>query len=208
MLHGSTYAVIPDQIEAGTYLAAAATAGGDVTIRNVIPKHLESITNKLEAAGAELIEGDDWVRIKRDPAVPLRSINVKTMPHPGFPTDMQPQITAMLTQAEGTSIVTEGVWDNRFRYVDELNRLGAKIQVDGKVAVVVGPSKLKAAPVKATDLRGGAAAVIAALAAEGTTEVEEIGHIMRGYDNIVGKLQSLGAVIELRTYPNEMPKAL
>ncbi len=208
VLHGSTYAVIPDQIEAGTYLAAAATAGGDVTIRNVIPKHLESITNKLEAAGAELIEGDDWVRIKRDPAVPLRSINVKTMPHPGFPTDMQPQITAMLTQAEGTSIVTEGVWDNRFRYVDELNRLGAKIQVDGKVAVVVGPSKLKAAPVKATDLRGGAAAVIAALAAEGTTEVEEIGHIMRGYDNIVGKLQSLGAVIELRTYPNEMPKAL
>ena len=148
------------------------------------------------------------MRIKRDPAVPLRSINVKTMPHPGFPTDMQPQITAMLTQAEGTSIVTEGVWDNRFRYVDELNRLGAKIQVDGKVAVVVGPSKLKAAPVKATDLRGGAAAVIAALAAEGTTEVEEIGHIMRGYDNIVGKLQSLGAVIELRTYPNEMPKAL
>ncbi len=208
VLHGSTYSIIPDQIEAGTYLAAAATAGGDVTIRNVIPKHLESITNKLEAAGAELIEGDDWVRIKRDPAVPLRSINVKTMPHPGFPTDMQPQITAMLTQAEGTSIVTEGVWDNRFRYVDELNRLGSRIQVDGKVAVVVGPSRLKGAPVKAPDLRGGAAAVIAALAAEGVTEVEEIGHIMRGYDNIVGKLQALGAVIERRTYPDEMPKAL
>ena len=208
VLHGSTYTIIPDQIEAGTYLAAAATAGGDVTIRNVIPKHLESITNKLEAAGAELIEGDDWVRIKRDPAQPLRSINVKTMPHPGFPTDMQPQITAMLTQAEGTSIVTEGVWDNRFRYADELNRLGARIQVDGKVAVVVGPTHLKGAPVKATDLRGGAAAVIAALAAEGTTEVEEIGHIMRGYDNIVGKLQALGAVIECRTYPDEMPKAL
>ena len=209
VLHGSTYSIIPDQIEAGTYLAAAATAGGDVTIRNVIPKHLESITNKLEAAGAELIEGDDWVRIKRDPAVPLKGINVKTMPHPGFPTDMQPQITAMLTQAEGTSIVTEGVWDNRFRYVDELIRLGANIQVDGKVAVVIGPSRLKGAPVKATDLRGGAAAVIAALAAEGTTEVEEIGHIMRGYDNIVGKLQALGAHIECRTYPDgEMPKAL
>ena len=149
------------------------------------------------------------MRIRRDPAVPLHSINVKTMPHPGFPTDMQPQITAMLTQAEGTSIVTEGVWDNRFRYVDELNRMGAKIQVDGKVAVIVAPARLKGAPVKATDLRGGAAAVIAALAAEGVTELEEIGHIMRGYDNIVGKLQALGAHIERRTYPDEeMPKAL
>jgi len=132
------------------------------------------------------------------------------MPHPGFPTDMQPQITAMLTQANGTSIITEGVWDNRFRYVDELVRMGAKIQVDGKVAVVVGPSHLKGAPVKATDLRGGAAAVIAALAADGITEIEEIGHIERGYDNFVGKLTALGARIERRTYPDEdaMPKAL
>ena len=210
MLHGTTYSIIPDQIEAGTYLAAAATAGGDVTIRGIIPKHLESITAKLELAGAQLTEGDDWIRLYRDPAVPLHSVNVKTMPHPGFPTDMQPQITAMLTQANGTSIITEGVWDNRFRYVDELVRMGAKIQVDGKVAVVVGPSHLKGAPVKATDLRGGAAAVIAALAADGITEIEEIGHIERGYDNFVGKLTALGARIERRTYPDEdaMPKAL
>ncbi len=210
MMHGTTYSIIPDQIEAGTYMAAAAAAGGDVLIKNVIPKHLEAITTKLEAAGAEVTVYDDAVRVCRDKDVPLQSTNIKTMPHPGFPTDMQPQLTAVLTSADGTSIVTEGVWDNRFRYVDELVRLGANIQVDGKVAVVMGPSKLTGAPVKATDLRGGAAVVIAALAATGTTEVEDIDHIERGYDDLVGKLTALGANITRRYFPDdeEMPKAL
>ncbi len=203
VMHGSTYSIIPDQIEAGTYMAAAAAAGGDVLIKNVIPKHLEAITTKLEAAGAEVTIYDDALRVCRDSKVPLQSINIKTMPHPGFPTDMQPQITAMLTGAEGTSIVTEGVWDNRFRYVDELLRLGANIQVDGKVAVIMGPSNLTAAPVKATDLRAGAAVVIAALSASGTTEIEDIEHIERGYDDLVGKLTALGADISRRVFPDD-----
>ena len=159
LMHGSNYTIIPDQIEAGTYMAAAVAAGGDVTVENVIPKHMEPITQKLRAAGADIREGDDWIRVRR--TGPLLKINVKTLPHPGFPTDMQPQMTAMLTLAEGTSIITEGVWDNRFKYVDELNRLGASITVDGKVAVVEGVRELTGAPVKAIDLRGGAAVIIA-----------------------------------------------
>ena len=207
VLHGTTYSIIPDQIEAGTYMAAAVATGGDVLIKNIIPKHLESITAKLELAGAEITVFDDAIRVRRTGS--LNRINVKTMPHPGFPTDMQPQITAMLTQAEGTSIVTEGVWDNRFRYVDELVRMGANIQVDGKVAVIEGPTRLTGAPVKVTDLRAGAAMLIAALTAEGVTELEDIDHIERGYENLAAKFEGLGATIIRQVIPEEeIPKAL
>ena len=199
-LYGASYSIIPDQIEAGTYMAAAMATGGDIVVRNVIPKHLESITAKLMEMGAVVEEYDDAVRVRRDG--PILHCNVKTMPHPGFPTDMQPQIGALLTMAEGTSIVTEGIWDNRFRYVDELRRMGAQVQVDGKVAVFQGIDQLTAAPVKAVDLRAGAAMVIAGLAARGCTENEEIQNIDRGYEDIVEKLQSLGADIRQVTIPD------
>lgn len=207
ILHGTTYSIIPDQIEAGTYMTVAAATGGDVLVKNVIPKHLESITDKLMKAGAEVTEYDDSIRVKR--TGPLYKTNVKTLPHPGFPTDMQPQITTLLALAEGTSIVTEGVWDNRFRYVDELSRMGANIQVDGKVAVVEGVKELCGAPVKATDLRAGAALLIAGLVANGETQIEDIFHIERGYENIVEKLQSIGADIKKVVDPTvEEMKAL
>lgn len=193
-LYGTTYSIIPDQIEAGTYMAAAVSTGGDVTVCNVIPKHLESITAKLQEMGAEIEEFDEEIRVSASGR--LNHCNVKTMPHPGFPTDMQPQIAVLLSLAEGTSIINEGVWENRFRYVDELRRMGADIQVDGKLAVVQGVPQLTAAPVKAMDLRAGAAMVIAALAARGVTEIEEIQYIERGYEDIVEKLQKLGADIE------------
>lgn len=193
LLHGTTYSIIPDQIEAGTYMVAAAATGGDVLIKNVIPKHLEAITEKLEKSGAQVEEYDDSIRVSRTGK--LNKVNIKTMPHPGFPTDMQPQMTALLALAQGTSIVTEGVWDNRFRYVDELRRMGARIQVDGKVAVVEGTESYKAAPVRAVDLRAGAAVLIAAMAAEGVTEIEDIEHIERGYEDIVEKMTGLGACI-------------
>lgn len=193
-LYGTTYSIIPDQIEAGTYMAAAVATGGDVTVRNVIPKHLESITAKLQEMGAEIEEFDEEIRVSASER--LNHCNVKTMPHPGFPTDMQPQIAVLLSLAEGTSIINEGVWENRFRYVDELRRMGADIQVDGKLAVIQGVPHLTAAPVKAMDLRAGAAMVIAALAAKGVTEIEEIQYIERGYEDIVEKLQKLGADIE------------
>ncbi len=199
-LYGTTYSIIPDQIEAGTYMAMAVATGGDVTVRNVIPKHLESITAKLLEMGVEVEEYDDYIRVCR--SGPILHCNVKTMPHPGFPTDMQPQISTLLTMAEGTSIVTESVWDNRFRYMEELRRMGAEVQVDGKVAVIQGVGKLTAAPVKAVDLRAGAAMIIAALAAQGITEIEEIQHIERGYENIVEKLCSLGADIRRVTVSN------
>ena len=199
-MHGCTYSIIPDQIEAGTYMIAAAATDGNVLIKNVIPKHLESITAKLMEMGAVVEEYDDAVRVRRDG--PILHCNVKTMPHPGFPTDLQPQIGALLTMAEGTSIVTEGIWDNRFRYVDELRRMGAQVQVDGKVAVFQGIDQLTAAPVKAVDLRAGAAMVIAGLAARGCTEIEEIQYIERGYEDIVEKLQSLGADIRQVTIPD------
>lgn len=191
VMHGASYTIIPDQIEAGTYMAAAAATGGDVLIQNVIPKHMEPITAKLRMAGVTVEEGDDCLRVSR--TAPLRPINVKTMPHPGFPTDMQPQMAAMLTMAGGTSIITEGVWDNRFKYVDELIRLGATITVDGKVAVITGTGELTGAPVRATDLRGGAAMIIAALVARGTTDIEDIIHIERGYEDVVEKFVGLGA---------------
>lgn len=194
-LKGVTYSIIPDQIEAGTYMVAAAATGGDIVLENVIPKHLESITAKLEEMGVKFEEFDDALRVYADEK--LKKCNIKTMPHPGFPTDMQPQITALLSIAEGTSMVTESVWDNRFRYIDELHRMGAKISVDGRVAVVEGVKKLKGAVVKATDLRAGAALVIAGLVAEGTTTIENVKHIERGYEDIVEKLRKLGADIKV-----------
>lgn len=197
-LHGTTYSVIPDQIEAGTYMLAAAITGGDLTITNVIPKHLESISAKLIECGAEVIEYDEAVRVimNRRP----KTCNVLTMPHPGFPTDMQPQMTTLLALSDGVSVMTEGVWDNRFKYVDQLTLMGAKIKVDGKVAIINGVERLSAAPVKATDLRAGAAMVLAGLAADGKTEIENVEFIDRGYDNIVEKLSAVGADIRRVTY--------
>ena len=193
-LKGVNYSIIPDQIEAGTYMVMAAATGGDVTIDNVIPKHLESITAKLQEIGVNVEEYSESVRVYCDK--PLKKCNVKTMPHPGFPTDMQPQITALLTKAEGTSRINEAVWDNRFKYVEELQRMGANISVDGRVASVEGVKELNGAIVKATDLRAGAALIIAGLSANGTTIIEEINHIERGYENIVQKLLNLGADIK------------
>ena len=192
-MNGGFYSIIPDQIEAGTYLAAVAGAGGEVVVKNVIPKHLECITAKLEEMGAEIEERGDAVLVRR--TRPLRSTNVKTMPYPGFPTDMQPQITTLLAMAQGTSMVTEDVWDDRFRYVSQLSRMGANIHVDGKIAVIQGVEQLKAAPVKACDLRAGAAMVIAGLCAEGSTRIEDVHYIERGYENIVEKLRGVGADI-------------
>lgn len=192
-MHGCTYSIIPDQIEAGTYMVAAAACGGDVLIKNVIPKHLESISAKLEEAGAEVIEYDDAVRVTRFKA--LTKCNVKTMPHPGFPTDMQPQMAVLLSIANGTSILSESVWDNRFQYVQQLLRMGADIQVDGKVAVIVGVPKLDGVTVRATDLRAGAAMIIAGLVADGTTTVEDTIYVERGYEDVVEKFASIGADI-------------
>ena len=192
-LNGTTYSIIPDQIEAGTYMVAAAATSGDVLIKNVIPKHLESITAKLEEMGVEVTEYDDSIRVRREG--PLNKCNIKTMPHPGFPTDLQPQIAVLLSIANGTSIINESVWDNRFRYIEELKRMGAQISVDGRLAVIEGVDHLSAAPVKATDLRAGAAMIIAALCAQGTSEVEDIQHIERGYENIEEKFRNLGADI-------------
>ena len=193
-LHSASYSIIPDQIEAGTYMAMAAATGGDITIENVTPKHLESIIAKLVEVGAEVTQYDEAVRVKM--AVRPKKCNIKTMPHPGFPTDMQPQIATLLAIAEGTSIVTEGVWDNRFRYVDQLTLMGADIQVDGKMAVITGVKKLNSAPVKAVDLRAGAAMVIAGLIADGVTEIENIEYIDRGYECITEKISALGGDIK------------
>lgn len=190
---GGTYTIIPDQIEAGTFMVAAAATSGDVLIKNVIPKHLESITAKLAEMDVNVEEYDDSIRVWRDG--PLQKANIKTMPYPGFPTDLQPQTVALLSTAQGTSIVTESVWENRYQYVDELRRLGARISVDGKVAVIEGVKRLSGAPVMATDLRAGAGMVIAALMAEGITQVHELMHIDRGYENLEQKLKSLGAQI-------------
>lgn len=194
-LKGGSYSIIPDQIEAGTYMAAVAAAGGDVLIRNVIPKHLDCITAKLIEMGVDIEELDDAIRIRRTGSI-VRT-NIKTMPYPGFPTDMQPQMAAVLCVAEGTSVLTEGVWDSRYRYVDEFRRMGAKIQVDGKVAVIEGVERLTGAPIHACDLRAGAAMVIAGLAAEGTTQIDGIYHIERGYEGIVEKLSAVGADIQM-----------
>ncbi len=203
-LHGCTYSIIPDQIEAGTYMLAAAATMGDVMIRNVIPKHLESISKKLLECGATVEEFDDAVRVSLDRRPD--KCNIKTMPHPGFPTDMQPQMAVLLALADGTSIISESVWSNRFKYTEQLNRMGANIKADGQLAVVQGVEQLKGAPVKADDLRAGAAMIIAGLAASGTTEVEDIYHIDRGYEDVVEKFKGLGADIK-RVYCPE-PDAL
>ena len=193
-LRGGTYSIIPDQIEAGTYMAAVAAVGGDVTVRNVIPKHMDCITAKLREMGMVIQEEDDSIRLEKTRR--LKRANVKTMPYPGFPTDMQPQIAVCMAMANGTSIVTEGIYDNRFRYTAELNRMGAHVQVEGKAAVIDGVKELHGCEVRACDLRAGAAMVIAALAAEGTTTIEDAQYIERGYEDIIGKLTALGAKIK------------
>ncbi len=201
-LTGGSYCIIPDQIEAGTYMAAVAATGGQLLLKNVIPKHMECISAKLMEMGVSVTEEDDTLLVRR--SGPLVKTNVKTLPYPGFPTDMQPQITAVLALAEGTSLVTEGVYGaNRFKYVDELKRLGAHIQVDGKVAVVEGVKQLVGAPIQACDLRAGAALVIAGLAAHGTTELSHIQYIERGYEDLVGKLRAVGADISIVDVPDE-----
>lgn len=200
-LHSATYSIIPDQIEAGTYMAMAVATRGDVLVRNVIPKHLESITAKLVEMGAWVEEMDDAVRVRCNG--PIHHCNIKTMPHPGFPTDMQPQIAVVLATADGVSHIAEGIWENRFRYVEELHRMGANIEVNGNTATIHGVEKLTAAPVMSMDLRAGAAMVIAGLAAEGVTEIGNIRYIERGYENIVNKLTRLGADISLVEEPDE-----
>ncbi|WP_298021346.1 UDP-N-acetylglucosamine 1-carboxyvinyltransferase [uncultured Dysosmobacter sp.] len=200
-LRGGSYAIIPDQIEAGTYMAAVAATGGQILVKNIIPKHMDCITAKLQECGVEVEEHEDTLLVRRTGK--LQKANVKTMPYPGFPTDMQPQITTVLSLAEGTSLVTEGVWSNRYRYVDELRRMGASIQVDEKTAVVEGVERLTGAPIQAYDLRAGAAMVIAALAAHGQSEISGVKYIERGYENIVAKLQALGADIRSVEEPDE-----
>ena len=193
-LHGADYSIIPDQIEAGTFMCAAAITQGDVTVKNVIPKHLEAISAKLIEIGCEVLEGDDEVRVVGKPR--RRSTNIKTLPYPGFPTDMQPQMAVTLALAEGTSMITESIFENRFKYVDELARMGSNIKVEGNVAVIDGVRGFTGAQVESPDLRAGAALVLAGLAAEGYTVVDEIGYIQRGYECFEEKLQGLGASIE------------
>ena len=192
-LTGGSYAIIPDQIEAGTYMAAVAASGGQVLIKNIIPKHMDCITAKLQEMGVDVDEHEDTLLIRR--TGDLRKTNVKTLPYPGFPTDMQPQITTVLSLAKGTSLVTEGVWSSRYRYVDELKRMGAVIQVEDKTAIVEGVDHLTGAPIKAYDLRAGAAMVIAALAAHGQSEITGVQYIERGYEDIISKLRKIGADI-------------
>ena len=203
-LHGTEYAIIPDQIEAGTFMFAAAVTKGDVTVKNVIPKHLESISAKLMEIGCEVEESDDAVRVVA--SKPLSHTHVKTLPYPGFPTDMQPQITVALGLSKGTSIVTESIFENRFKYVDELTRMGASIKVEGNTAIIDGVSKYTGAGISAPDLRAGAALVMAGLAAEGTTVIDDIKFIERGYEDFHIKLQGLGAQIEKVNSERELQK--
>ena len=202
-LHGGSYAIIPDQIEAGTYMVAAAATGGEVLVKNVIPRHLECISAKLRETGTIVQEYEDSVLVKG--ASTLRRVNIKTLPYPGFPTDMQPPMGALMCVAKGTSVITEGVYDNRYKYTNELRKMGAEIQVDGRVAVIEGGKRLTGAPVHACDLRAGAAMVIAGMCATGTTVVEDVRFIERGYENFVGKLKALGADIECVDEP-DMPE--
>lgn len=190
---GATHSVIPDQIEAGTFMIAAAATKGDVVVKNVIPKHMESLSAKLIEMGADVEQGGDWIRVKGSENI-LKA-NIKTLPYPGFPTDLHPPASVMLCLANGTSTITEGIWDSRFQYVDELKRMGAQVRVEGRMAVFEGIPKLSGAPVKATDLRAGAAMIIAGLVAEGDTEVYNINYIDRGYEAIEEKLRGLGAEI-------------
>ena len=203
-LHGCTYSIIPDQIEAGTFMMAAAATRGDIVIKDVIPKHLESITAKLLEMGCKLVEGDDWIRVIAEGEV--GSTNVKTLPYPGFPTDMQPQIAVALALAKGSSMVTESIFENRFKYVDEINRKGAKIKVEGNSAYIVGVEKFTSSKLSAPDLRAGAALVIAALAADGISQIDDIEYIQRGYEDFEGKLSALGAIIAKVDSERELQK--
>jgi UDP-N-acetylglucosamine 1-carboxyvinyltransferase len=203
-LHGCTYSIIPDQIEAGTFMMAATATRGDIVIKDVIPKHLESITAKLLEMGCKLVEGDDWIRVIAEGEV--GSTNVKTLPYPGFPTDMQPQIAVALALAKGSSMVTESIFENRFKYVDELNRMGAKIKVEGNTAYIEGVEKFTSAQLSAPDLRAGAALVIAALAADGISQIDDIEYIQRGYEDFEGKLSALGAIIAKVDSERELQK--
>lgn len=203
-LHKAHYSIIPDQIEAGTFMLAAAVTKGDVLVKNIIPKHLESITSKLLEIGCEVEESDDAIRVVS--AKPFRTTTVKTLPYPGFPTDMQPQIVVALGLAEGTSIVTESIFENRFRYVDELTRLGANIKVEGNTAVIEGVARYSGANISAPDLRAGAALVVAGLAAEGFTLIDDIHFVERGYEDFPEKLRSLGAQIEVVSDEKEYQK--
>ena len=203
-LHGTEYVIIPDQIEAGTFMFAAAVTKGDVTVKNVIPKHLESVSAKLLEIGCEVEESDDAVRVVA--SKPLGHTHVKTLPYPGFPTDMQPQITVTLGLSSGTSIVTESIFENRFKYVDELTRMGANIKVEGNTAIIDGVKQYTGASITAPDLRAGAALVIAGLAAEGITVVDDIKYIERGYEDFHLKLQGLGAQIEIITAERDLQK--
>lgn len=195
-LHGTEYAIIPDQIETGTFMFATAAAGGDVAIRNVIPKHMEATTSKLIEIGCVIDEYDDVIRVRRSKK--LCSTQVKTQPYPGFPTDLQPQMVATLSMAEGTSIVTESIFENRFKYVDELTKMGAAIHVEGNTAIIEGVSKLTGASLNSLDLRAGAALVIAALCAEGESVVDQIEYIKRGYEGYDVKIRGLGGDMRLR----------
>ncbi len=203
-LHGATYTIIPDQIEAGTFMFAAAVTKGDITVKNVIPKHLESISAKLQEIGCEVEESDDAVRVVASHT--LGHTHVKTLPYPGFPTDMQPQITVALGLSSGTSIVTESIFENRFKYVDELMRMGANIKVEGNTAIIDGVSRYSGAGIVAPDLRAGAALVIAALAAEGFSTVDDIHYIERGYEDFHLKLRALGAQIDKVSTERELRK--
>ncbi|MBQ9511242.1 MAG: UDP-N-acetylglucosamine 1-carboxyvinyltransferase [Clostridia bacterium] len=201
-LHGCTYAIIPDMIEAGTFMAAAAATGGRLYINNIIPKHLEAITAKICEMGAEVEELDEAIIVSRKE--PLCRANVKTLPYPGFPTDMNPQIAVLMCMANGVSQITETIWDGRFRYVDELRRMGAKIKVDGKQATIEGGENFSPANVRAVDLRAGAAMILAGLVCNGRTEIEDIHYIERGYDNIVSKLRLVGARIRKINIPDDI----
>lgn len=203
-LHGTEYSIIPDQIEAGTFMCAAAITRGDITVKNVIPKHLEAISAKLIEIGCEVLEGDDEVRVVGRPR--QHSTNIKTLPYPGFPTDMQPQMAVTLALAEGTSMITESIFENRFKYVDELARMGGNIKVEGNVAVIDGVKGFTGAQVESPDLRAGAALVLAGLSASGYTVVDEIGYIQRGYECFEEKLQALGANIDIVDSEKEAQK--
>ena len=201
-LYGSTYAIIPDMIEAGTYMCAAAATGGHLKVTNVIPKHMESVSAKLEEMGVEIIENDDSIEVISTGE--LNRVNVKTAPYPGFPTDMHPQFGVLLCLANGVSYLNESIFNNRFRYVEELKRMGASIKVDGSTAIFEGGEPLSGAPVKAVDLRAGVAMIIAGLSIKGRTEIEDIHYIERGYDDVVGKLRSVGADIKKVIVPDPM----
>lgn len=202
--HGSTYSIVPDMIEAGTYMCAAAATKGDIVIKNIIPKHLDSISAKLTEIGCQIEEFDDSVRVVASRR--LSRTHVKTQPYPGFPTDMQPQIGVVLSLSNGTSIVTESIFENRFKYVDELARMGANIKVEGNTSIIDGVPQLTGARIASPDLRAGAALVIAALAAEGCTVIDDIIYIQRGYEDFERKLRSLGAEIEKVSSEDEIRK--